>query len=191
MDTDDINRCRTHLAPFERAFLPPQAFNYQRYMEQYGVSKADAKRIVQRFKTERVFMNDTYQVNVQDVEGGDYTHLSIKRRDKAPAHDWRDMQAIKNMLVGPEHEAVELYPAESRLVDTANQYHLWVLRNPKRRFPIGFAERLVLDHGIGPDDGSVQRPLPDVQTGPHVPGDDATDTQPAETPESSHGEPDL
>jgi hypothetical protein len=27
--------------------------------------------------------------------------------------------SIKNELVGPEHEAVELYPAESRLVDSA------------------------------------------------------------------------
>jgi hypothetical protein len=36
-------------------------------------------------------------------------------------HDWRDLQRIKNQLVGPECEAVELYPAESRKVDTANQ----------------------------------------------------------------------
>ena len=28
---------------------------------------------------------------------------------------------IKNLIVGPEHEGFEIYPAESRLVDTANQ----------------------------------------------------------------------
>jgi len=35
------------------------------------------------------------------------------------------------MIVGEEHEAFEVYPAESRLVDTANQYHLWVSRTSR------------------------------------------------------------
>lgn len=73
-------------------------------------------------------------------------------------HDWRDLQAIKNELVGPEHEAIELYPAESRLVDTANQYHLWVLKDPSQRIPVGWTQRLVMDHD--PADTSIrQRPL--------------------------------
>jgi hypothetical protein len=39
--------------------------------------------------------------------------LSIKRRDKAPidTDHWRVLQRIKNEIVGPEHEAVEVYPA--------------------------------------------------------------------------------
>ena len=55
-------------------------------------------------------------------ENGDMFWLSIKRRDRAPVHDWRELQQIKNMIVGDEHEGFEVYPAESRLVDTANQY---------------------------------------------------------------------
>jgi len=51
-------------------------------------------------------------------------HLSIKRLDKHPVRDWRHFQRIKNELIGEENEAVELYPAQSRLVDTTNQYHL-------------------------------------------------------------------
>lgn len=80
--------------------------------------------------------NDKYQVAVFD--DGETIHLSIKRNDRAPIHDWRDLQEIKNQLVGPEHEAIELYPAESRRIDTANQYHLWVLKDPNQRFPVGF-----------------------------------------------------
>jgi hypothetical protein len=35
-------------------------------------------------------------------------------------------------------EAVELYPAASRLVDHANEYHLWALDSPEWRWPIGW-----------------------------------------------------
>jgi len=92
--------------------------------------------------TDTVYVNDRYQVNVREAEVSDgwpaMVHLSIKRRDKEPIHDWRDLQTIKNMIVGPEHEAVELYPRESRVVDTVNQYHLWVVKEPGKSFPFGF-----------------------------------------------------
>ena len=93
-----------------------------------------------------IFINSIYQVSVwfenSDVFG-EIAHLSIKTHDKQARHDWRDMQRIKNELCGPETEAVELYPAESRVVDTANQYHLFVFRAYK--VPLGFTERLVGD----------------------------------------------
>lgn len=154
-------RVQTHLQPFRESELPKEAFSYQRYIDIYGMSKRDAKRVVDRFKSERVFLNDLYQVNIQPPIDSPFIHLSIKRRDKAPIHDWRDLQAIKNMLVGPDHEGVELYPAERRLVDTANQYHIWCLKTPGQMFNMGFTERLVHDGSGQPNlDGSVQRPLP-------------------------------
>lgn len=82
-----------------------------------------------------VYMNDTYQVAVHGH--GECIHLSIKRIDRKPIHDWRDLQDIKNQLAGPEAAAVELYPAESRIVDTANQYHLWVIKSTTY-LPFGF-----------------------------------------------------
>lgn len=90
-------------------------------------------------------------------------HLSIKRNDREPLRDWRDLQRIKNEIVGPDHEAVELYPAEARLVDAANQYHLFIPVNDKGgpvRFPFGFKERLVSDDTAktgGHMDGAKQR----------------------------------
>src|SRR5262249_13701026 len=53
-------------------------------------------------------------------------HLAIFRNDRQPVHDWRDLQRVKNDICGPEAEACEIYPAESRLCDRANTYHLWV-----------------------------------------------------------------
>lgn len=106
----------------------------------------------------RVVINSRYQVNFYhfDTPVGQGTYLSIKHRDKSPIHDWRDLQRIKNELLGPEVEACELYPAESRLVDTSNQYHLWCLPEGQH-FSFGFHGRCVVDgHGSL---GSVQRPF--------------------------------
>lgn len=114
---------------------------------------------------DEVWLNGRYQVEVHrdavDVEGFPRMHwLSIKRRDKEAVHDWRDLQRIKNDLVGPEHEAMELYPAESRLVDSSNQYHLWVLAEEGACFPLGFGERLVSEGDVSTGLGrSRQRPF--------------------------------
>ena len=87
---------------------------------------------------------------------GTLWHLSIRTLENSARHDWRDFQRIKNELVGEEAEGVELYPAESRLVDSANQFHLWVFDGEGFRFPIGFTERLVSDTPI---EGGAQRPF--------------------------------
>jgi hypothetical protein len=110
----------------------------------------------------KLFRNNVYQVAVYtDPETDDHIeckHLSIKRNDGCAIRDWRDMQRIKNDLVGPEHEGVELFP-ESRLVDGANQYHIFVLPI-EHRWPIGFCERLVSENE---DMGVQQRPWSDEQ----------------------------
>jgi hypothetical protein len=109
---------------------------------------------------ERIWTNDRYTAITRELAGG-WTWLSIRRNDRAAGRDWRHFQRIKNDICGPEREALELYPAESRLVDTSNQYHLWVLPAGER-LPFGYQEREVMDA----DDpelariGARQRPLP-------------------------------
>lgn len=109
--------------------------------------------------------NDTYQafVTFEAFAGVEYTHLSIKRHDREPVHDWRDMQWIKNDVCGPEREAVELYPAESRMMDAANQYHLWVAPEGMS-FPIGyFGGRQVMDDFPIKGVLGKQRPIPEAR----------------------------
>lgn len=109
-----------------------------------------------------VFKNDKYQVikTVEDSDGmpgGKVIHLSIKRIDRQPIlRDWRDLQLIKNELVGKYHEGVELFPGDDRLVDTSNQYHIYCMIEPNVRFPFGYTARLVSDFKVGK---SVQRPF--------------------------------
>lgn len=129
----------------------------ERVSETYGAAAAE------QLARAEVYQNDRYEVVLHRMppvlgapdDAPDLVHLSVKRRDRAAVRDWRDLQRIKNELLGPEHEAVELYPAESRLVDAANQFHLWGFDDPTFRFPFGFADRLVSDD---PPPGGRQRP---------------------------------
>ena len=63
-----------------------------------------------------------------------YAMLQICRADGGSVFDWRDMQAIKSALLGPEWEAVEIFPAESRLKDPSNARYLWAC---SKQLPFG------------------------------------------------------
>jgi hypothetical protein len=88
---------------------------------------------------DEAWINDTYCALVKRREDGTVRLLEIRRHDWTPVIDWRVKQSIKNVIAGPECEAAELYPAESRVWDTLNWFHLWVLP-PGQRFPFGFTE---------------------------------------------------
>jgi hypothetical protein len=85
-----------------------------------------------------LYINETYTVLVYEGAEADHmigpeelkgrcTYISIRRNDREPAHSWTDFQAIKNYFCGEEREGMEIYPATRRLVDAANQYHIFVL----------------------------------------------------------------
>jgi len=98
---------------------------------------------------QRIYKNDKYRVEIKDhpYDNDNYIWLAIRRLDRQAIHDWRDLQWIKNELVGPEHEGIELYPAESRLVDESNAFHLWVLKKQGLRFGFGLEHRRVKKKG--------------------------------------------
>lgn len=143
--------------PLAPATLPANAYSDEHIAAIAAETRMDVETVraeLQRQAADTAFFrNSTYQVAVRRTDGP--VHLSIKRLDQRAIRDWRVMQRIKNELVGPECEAVEIYPAESRLVDTANQYHLWAFPDPTYRIPFGFDRGLVTeaDHGSG----AVQR----------------------------------
>ena len=100
-----------------------------------------------------VYENSRYIVQVYDINRlneataqGAWPHmvwLSIKTQDQQPIRDWRDLMRIKNELAGTACEACELYPNEGRLIDTSNQFHLWVFP-PGICFPFGYQQRDVI-----------------------------------------------
>lgn len=150
--------------PFVPGNLPPyDPEKVKKEAEALGVPFEKALQSYEALRqNDKIFINNLYQVNIRKQrpmypEWPDMLHLSIKRRDKKPIHDWRHLQRIKNELLGPEYEAIELYPKESRLVDSANQYHLWVFFDEKFTLNVGFNDgRFVKDVSAG---GVVQRPF--------------------------------
>lgn len=156
---------------FERGALPdPSLEGFRRRVAGLGIAEDEVRRQHAKLLRDEIWVSPEYQVNVDrdpphGLPGLKVVHLSIKRRDRSPVHDWRDLQAIKNALVGTEFEAIEVYPAESRLVDTANQYHLWVITDEAGgpvTFPVGWTSRLTMDEGKA---GAVQRPPNDNENG--------------------------
>lgn len=87
-------------------------------------------------------------------DGQSYAMLQICRADGGSVFDWRHLQEIKNVVLGDEWEAVEIFPAESRLKDPSNARYLWA---SSRRLPFGLpGGRIVLtsEQAMAP-----QRPL--------------------------------
>ena len=121
-------------------------------------SAATLKRMLKAMEREKLYRNDLYQVAINKDPPHGFAglvvwELSIKRTDKEPILDWRDIQTIKNQLCGEEAEMFQLFPAESRLVDTANQYYFFALmKGPTGRFPrlpVGWTVRTVSEDTPG------------------------------------------
>jgi hypothetical protein len=131
-------------------------------MERTGADRADAIAALDAEEEAEYWLNDLYQVAlIRHEQWPNVVQLNIRRRDgRVILRDWRHFQWIKNQLVGEENEGIEIYPAESRLTDTGNKYHLWVFIDPAYRIPFGFAEReVVTDAGPKGRAGYRQRPL--------------------------------
>lgn len=55
-----------------------------------------------------------------------YIHLRIIRNDSKPICNWMDMQEIKDLLIGKNKTAVQVFPKARDMVNNGNTYHLWV-----------------------------------------------------------------
>ena len=113
----------------------------------------ESKELLKELDRQEIWVNNLYQVNILRGKNCDqYVHnkylkgkcdyITIKTHKKEAIRDWRHFQQIKNELCGEDREAIEIFPSEKRLVDTANQYHLWVLPEGENMC-FGFTERLV------------------------------------------------
>ena len=134
------------------------------YMQVHGGTVEEAIAALQAYDSSCTYwMNDLYQVQMRvhhsDAFGVEMAHLNIRRRDGASIFDWRHRQLIKNQLVGEECEGFELYPAESRLVDTSNKYHIWCFTDPTFRIGVGidYRGRDVVAHEVKSPPGMRQR----------------------------------
>lgn len=145
------------------AIVPPSAEKADAILAAFmraGMSRPDAMTAFEEHCRREVWRNRKYVVGVERREDGSVSSLSIRRDDRKPIHDWRDLQRIKNEIAGPEIEALELYPAMSRLMDTSNQYWLWCLP-PGERITAGFETGALAAPEEVAAVSAVQRRLPE------------------------------
>jgi hypothetical protein len=134
---------------FNRAYLPEESF--EQFAARYqgpAFNEEMLRPLYEKARADEWYRSEHYQVAVdKNVEHGFgegvvLWHLSIKRNDREPIMDWRDLQAIKTAICGAEVEALQIFPAESRVVDTANQYHLYAFMRSgstlKPMIPVGW-----------------------------------------------------
>jgi hypothetical protein len=115
-----------------------------------------------------VWTNARYTVSVRRykkgffLNNGPYIILGITASDESARHDWRDFQACKSDICGPEWEGIELYPAESRLQDPSNRFYLWCCPKGLLKFGGTFRDIRTPEEAIAP-----QRPFPVLPCGEH------------------------
>lgn len=98
---------------------------------------------------------------------GNIEHVTITRKadgfkvsnDGSKGFSWAEKQQIKDELFGANRVAVEVYPTEDRLVDTADVYHLWVF-DKKYRLPFGIHPKeyqKAINRGYSVTDGELKQ----------------------------------
>jgi hypothetical protein len=64
-----------------------------------------------------------YEILYDEPKG--FKHLRISRVDGEPIRSWKDIQEIKNDLLGEDVVAIEVFPKQCDFVNGSNTYHIW------------------------------------------------------------------
>jgi hypothetical protein len=85
----------------------------------------------------KVWRSRSYLIQVFDEDAPALARLSVSRTSVEEKTGrwkeditWDDLQWIKSVVGYHDHDAVEIYPPTTDVVNVANMRHLWVLRDP-------------------------------------------------------------
>ena len=104
-------------------------------------------KVLDSQESDETWGNDRYTVSVRFLDGDrdGFVELSVHNYNRTPHVPWRHLQQIKNEVLGGDREAVQIFPAEDRLVDTANEFWLYVY--PKGKAPMRRGKPLGMNFG--------------------------------------------
>lgn len=72
-------------------------------------------------------------INIDHLEYKKYkTWLRVWKKDHSDGIGWDELQAVKNLAFGKESVVIEIYPAESKVVNFKNIRHLWLVPNDSK-----------------------------------------------------------
>jgi hypothetical protein len=109
------------------------------------------------------YQNGAYAVLVRTIPSGwgRIEHASIHTLTGGDI-SWRDKQRIKNEIFGEHALAVEVFPPQAELIDSADAFHLWILPEGFRlpfsldeKTPAGYRPSELGPRGGGGSSGGV------------------------------------
>lgn len=105
--------------------LPPNEFE--------EISYSEIQKTTVGIKPDQAWRNNHYTVQLYRQErlimGVMMDKWMIRRNDAEPIKNWRDLQNVKNEVIGERIEAYQVFPKRSELVDVANMYWLFTEAN--------------------------------------------------------------
>ncbi len=94
-------------------------------LQNYIPNSEDKKKNLHFVTATNCFKSKDGKYFVFLIVGKKYNHLKVTRVDNKPIHNCLNMQEIKNIVLGKDTVAVEIYPKQSDFVNGSNTYHLW------------------------------------------------------------------
>ena len=118
----------------------PEAYRESKRAQVAKMARAQfpdlSDKAIDDLMSDETWGNDRYTVSVHYI-GGDrdgFVEIAVHNHNRTPHVPWRHLQQIKNEVVGADREAIQLFPAEDRLVDNANEY--WIYVYPRGQAPM-------------------------------------------------------
>jgi hypothetical protein len=77
------------------------------------------------------FVSRDHSVQISFVFSNKYgriAHLWVKRHNGRPT-TWKEMQQIKDELIGGDKVGIEVFPKIENIIDQAPMYHIWVFED--------------------------------------------------------------
>ena len=104
-------------------------------------------KVLDSQESDETWGNDRYTVSIHFLDGkrDGFVEMGIHNHNRTPHVGWRHMQQIKNEVMGADREAVQIFPSEDRLVDTANEFWLYVY--PTGKAPMRRGKKLGMNIG--------------------------------------------
>jgi hypothetical protein len=100
-------------------------------LKPYKQNEAEIKFAKKRY-FDRFMANDILSAQTYIIPGEWPILIGIRRHDQRKSISWSTKQRVKNELFGEESIALEVFPPESKLIDQANIYWIWVFTSPER-----------------------------------------------------------
>ena len=143
MERDEVKKYGAKWTPFVQVSSDRTAVvgNLDAVAKQFGVPLDVVREVAaETFSNAKLYLNSIFEVEIKPAtQPNGWLHLAVRRRNGVAGVTWAENQHIKDELVGPDCEGIELLPAAARLRNARQDFpSIGVCPNPAERLAFGF-----------------------------------------------------